>query len=122
MLLAEVAIGYGETGRLGAGGDGAEHPEVDAPEQRYGVMETRVVIDSIQSQIVRVESADGSLYTIPRSWMPANAKEGDVLTLKLACSEDGETTELRFTVDSGATEERRRTVRAKLNQLRERKP
>ncbi len=85
-------------------------------------MEMQVVIDSIEAEVARVESADGSVYAIPHSWIPTNAKEGDVLRLELTSSADGETTELRLRVDSGATEERRRKVRAKLNRLRERKP
>ena len=79
---------------------------------------TSITIDALHPETARVETEGGTLYEIPRSWLPSDAREGDVLSVRLSAGAGA--VELRFAVDEEAGAERRKRVRAKLDQVRER--
>lgn len=76
------------------------------------------IIDSISSEIARLESADSSFVEIPYYRLPPSSKEGDVLTL--ITGDHPTDPGARFAIDTGATEQRRKTIRSKLDRLRKR--
>ena len=65
-----------------------------------------MIIDRFEGGFAVVETDDG-MINVDRSFLPADAREGDVLTC-----ENG-----RYTVDRDSTEELRAEVRSKLHSL-----
>lgn len=62
-----------------------------------------IIIDRLEGEIAIVEYED-KLYNIPWAWLPARAKEGDVLSLTLE-------------VDKEATAKRREEMKRKVDDL-----
>ncbi len=77
----------------------------------------QLTVDSLSDGVARVESAAGTLE-IPASWLPGDAREGDVLSLRSDRNRDSSS--LRLTLDPQATEQARDRIRSKLDQLRQR--
>jgi hypothetical protein len=66
----------------------------------------RVVIDALEHPAVAlVEGLDGASWTLPRAWLPAGAREGDVLRVAVGPGEGA--SRVTLTIDRDATEERR---------------
>jgi hypothetical protein len=55
---------------------------------------------------VVLENDAGKTFSVPRTWLPLGAKEGDVIRLDLTDATHG--SELRFTLDAEATAKRQR--------------
>lgn len=80
------------------------------------------IVDGVWAVLVpdtQAEAADPSPVTVPRRWMPAGSREGDVLRVSIQTDTDAGApqTSVRFTLDSAATAqrlERMATLRAKI--------
>lgn len=79
--------------------------------------DARFTVDTISSQVARLEAPDGSLSNVPAAWLPAEAAEGDVLAVSVI---PGDAATVTFRLDPSATAARRRSVRSKLDRLRKR--
>ncbi len=79
-------------------------------------MDSFYVIDRFTDNNSAVLESEPGAWEIPRAWLPDNAREGDVIRIENIRKEDG--TWVRFTVDSGATAERRAKLAEKRNRLR----
>lgn len=74
------------------------------------------VVDALEHpDLATLEGPDGRSLIVPRSWLPEDAREGDVLTT-LATYENADAT-VRFEIDTAATEERRRTLQQRRDDL-----
>ena len=74
------------------------------------------VVDALEHpDLATLEGPDGRSLAVPRSWLPEHAREGDVLTT-LATHANADAT-VRFEIDAGATEERRRTLQQRRDGL-----
>lgn len=58
-----------------------------------------------------LELAVGLTMTVPRSWLPPKAKEGDVLRLRITESESGTGSFLSFHIDARQTTQRREAAK-----------
>ena len=67
---------------------------------------------------VVLEDDTGRTFSIPKSWVPEDAKEGDVLSLVVDRSGGSSVTALNIAIDGEATDQRRRQV----GELRQRLP
>ena len=76
----------------------------------------RYVVDALEHpDQATLEGPDGRTIAVPRSWLPASAREGDVLR---TLGPHGDTAEsVRFEVDAAATEERRRDLQERRDGL-----
>ncbi len=76
----------------------------------------RYVVDALEHpDIATVEGPDGLSVAIPRSWLPASARAGDVLR---TLATHGDTADsVRFEIDAAATEERRRAMQERRDGL-----
>lgn len=63
------------------------------------------IIDRFEGSWAVLEAPDGTIFNFPRSFLPAEAKEGDVLVFDIA-------------IDREATEKRKKEVRDLLNDLK----
>jgi hypothetical protein len=79
----------------------------------------RYVIDRIEDDDwIVLEDEDGRTISVPRGWLPAGCREGDVLDLVLEPGEDGQLLHSKWRIDDEARAERAERVRA----LRDRIP
>ena len=87
-------------------------PDAPVPHLQPG----RYVVDALEHpDLATLEGPGGNTIVVPRSWLPAGAREGDVLTtLDAAAQAD---VSARFAVDAGATEERRRALQERRDGL-----
>ena len=67
----------------------------------------RVVVDRFEGNIAIVEAGSGSMRDVPRSQLPPDTREGDVLTF------DGRS----YHKDTAATEERGAAMRSRTHHL-----
>jgi hypothetical protein len=71
----------------------------------------RYTIDRFEDQSwVVLEDEEGESFPVPAVWLPDEASEGDLV--KLSLRGEGDTRELRFTLDPEARERRLRAVKA----------
>lgn len=63
------------------------------------------IIDRFEGSWAVLEASDGTIFNFPRSFLPAEAREGDVLVFDIA-------------VDREATEKRKKEVKDLLDDLR----
>lgn len=75
------------------------------------------MIDGFEDDLARVELGDGRLLDLPRSWLPAEALEGDHLTV----SSDGHGL-VQFSLDPDATRAALERNQAALDQLNSQDP
>ena len=62
-------------------------------------------VDRIEDGWVVLEDGDARTFTVPRSWLPANVREGDVVSV--SPEEDVEGVRcVRFVIDPAARQER----------------
>lgn len=80
----------------------------------------RLTIDRFEGELAVVQAGDLA-FDLPRWMLPAHAREGDVLAVRIESGDFGETI-LRLTRDARASEEARASVRAGLQALRSRDP
>ena len=76
----------------------------------------RLVIDRVADGWATLEVEAGATLTVPASWLPAKAAEGDVLVAAVETNAGSST--LTFTIDEADTEQTRDRVRSKLDELR----
>jgi len=87
-------------------------PDAPTPHLQPG----RYVVDALEPPaLATLEGPDGRTVAVPRSWLPALAREGDVLTA-LATHGDSAVS-VRFEIDAAATTERRRAVQERRDGL-----
>lgn len=87
-------------------------PDAPAPHLHPG----RYVIEALEHpELATLEAPGGDAVVVPRSWLPARAREGDVLTTLAthASADEG----VRFEIDAAATEERRRALQERRDGL-----
>jgi hypothetical protein len=76
----------------------------------------RYVVDALEHlDVATLEGPDGRSLAVPRSWLPARAREGDVLATLATHGDSAES--VRFEVDPAATEERRRALQERRDGL-----
>ena len=76
----------------------------------------RYVIDALEHpDRATIEGPDGRTIAVPRSWLPASAREGDVVRTSATLDDTAEG--VRFEVDAAATEERRRSLQERRDGL-----
>ena len=87
--------------------------DAPVPDLRPG----RYVVDALQDPgLATLEALDGGgSIVVPRSWLPSDAREGDVVATLAAQPRDADA--VRFEVDAAATEERRRTLQKRRDRL-----
>jgi|GEM_PF-3463228 len=74
------------------------------------------VIEALEHPaLARLEAPTGALIEIPRAWLPAGAREGDLLSVSVGS--DADATTLRLEVDEEATEARRRGLQQRRDRL-----
>lgn len=79
---------------------------------------TRYTLDRVENGDWAVlEDEQAVTFRVPRAWLPAGAREGDVLTMSTEAAESG-TAVLRFVLDAAARAEQLEQAR----QLREKLP
>lgn len=77
------------------------------------------IVERFEGELAVLEREAGVALELPRAWLPAAAREGDVLRLRMTNAvASGTTSFLRFTVDEGETAKRR----ARATELREALP
>ncbi len=76
-----------------------------------------LVVDAVEGAVARVELADGRMVDLPLEWLPVGTGEGQVLRVEVV--EDGQ---VRFSVDAGETERRRRENQALLDSITTKPP
>ena len=85
--------------------------DAPAPELQPG----RYVLDALgHPDLATLEGPDGRTLAVPRAWLPAAAREGDVL--RTVDTRDATET-VRFEIDAAATEERRRDMQERRDGL-----
>ena len=62
------------------------------------------IIDGIEGEFVRVETADAQIVVIPRNLFPSDVKEGDLLRLSITA--ESSYSRIEFLVDHEATQAR----------------
>lgn len=82
-------------------------------EQRH-----RWTVDQIEEDIAAVEHDGDRVHTIPRSLLPPDAREGDVLAVTVARATDGDRTTISVEIDRAAT----RDALARSRRQRARRP
>ena len=76
----------------------------------------RYVVDALEHpDLATLEGPDGRSVAVPRSWLPAHAREGDVITTLDAHAQADQG--VRFEVDAAATDERRRALQERRDGL-----
>ncbi len=76
----------------------------------------RYVVDALEHHdLATLEGPDGRSVAVPRSWLPAHAREGDVITTLDAHAQADQG--VRFEVDAAATDERRRALQERRDGL-----
>ena len=75
-----------------------------------------MIVDSISDGIARLEDEDGTLCTVPASWLPKGVKEGTVVRATITRAPDGSV--VAFSLDPAAEADRRSRIRSKLDRLR----
>lgn len=86
-------------------------PDAATPHLQPG----RYVVDALEHpDLATLEGPDGGSLAVPRSWLPAHAREGDVLRTLANAGADAV---VRFEVDAAATEERRRALQERRDGL-----
>lgn len=84
---------------------GSRRPQGRATEQSISESPMpRYTIDRFEAQWAVLEDDRGRTFNVPVHWLPADAQEGDVLTVSQQPSSDGHL--LAFTLDTYAREER----------------
>lgn len=79
----------------------------------------RVIIDRFEEEHwVVLEIAAGTTITVPAAWVPDDAVEGDVLRVKRR--QEGDSSSVRFIIDTEERKRRTERIRSKLDRLRER--
>src|SRR5688572_2587121 len=66
---------------------------------------------------VILEDDSGRTFSVPKSWVPEDAKEGDVLSLVVDRSQSSSSVVLNIEIDREATDRRRREVEELRQQL-----
>ena len=64
---------------------------------------------------VVLERPDGELFNAPRTWLPEDAREGDVL--KVNAASKGKASRVSFTVDAAETAKKREAARERREHL-----
>lgn len=83
-----------------------------------------MILDEIAGDMARLERDrdEGPGLEIPRSWLPAGAREGSVLRVTagsdLSSDTPGDISLVRFTLDRESESRRRERIRTKLDRLR----
>jgi hypothetical protein len=75
------------------------------------------VIDRFESVWVVLESEAPEAFRIPRSWVPASAKEGDVLRMEPDSLRSPSSVSLQISIDAEATDARRREATERRHKL-----
>jgi len=70
----------------------------------------RYVIDRIEDGWAALEDENGTVFNVPVSWLPPEAKEGDVLNASTEDPTSGTRT-LRFTLDPAARADQQKKAR-----------
>ena len=82
-------------------------------------MEVLYTIDRFEgTEWAILEDKDAKTFNVPRSSLPAHAKEGDVLKILQESRDTGPTQSSRIEVDQTATAERMEKISAQREQLR----
>jgi hypothetical protein len=82
-----------------------------------GPFVSRYTIDRFDgNNWVVLEDETARTFTVPRSWVPSGAREGDVVKT-LRAADDTSTTTIRFELDPEARDEQRANARARRNAL-----
>ncbi len=91
-----------------------------AGKTRYGkdVPVDSVTIDRFENELAVPELEAGVTLDIPRAWLPSEAREGDVLRVRVRSgAASGTSSSLRFVIDVEATEERREEALKRRDQI-----
>ena len=75
-------------------------------------------IDAIDEDNVQLENTAGKVFTVPRNWLPQNAKEGD--KIRMHVHSDATASSMRLVVDAVATAQTHDRIKSKLDILRSR--
>jgi hypothetical protein len=84
---------------------------MDAKETGRPALHGPLVVEALEDAHWAVlEDERGNAIELPRTWLPARAREGDVLAVELTPAAAGAAQRIVLTLDAAATEERRRAL------------
>ena len=75
-------------------------------------MNSYATLDRFEDDQAVLELSPGTTLNVPRSWLPSQAREGDVLRLRVREDVSGTSSFVSFRVDAAKTAERREEVEA----------
>ncbi len=101
---------------------GCEHDALrsgmDELEPRRAVTHATFVVEALEDAHWAVlEDEHAHALQVPRPWLPAHVREGDVLTVEVTPSDDGAVQGVVFAIDAVATDARRRAIEERWERL-----
>lgn len=91
---------------------------MDPPDASSEALHGSYVVDAREDAgWVRLEDGSARVLHVPSAWLPAQAREGDVLTVRACPTDDGSGRRVVFRIDREATEARRRAIEERHGRL-----